>query len=108
MRSRSYYQTYARAVAAAGGQPVLLVPGEVAAEPLHDLDGLLLPGGPDIDPELYGERRHPDLGTVDPELDRFEVDLVRRAVAIEMPVLGICRGQQVINVALGGTLHQHL
>jgi len=108
MRSRSYYETYARAVAAAGGQPVLLVPGEVPAEPLDDLDGLLLPGGPDIDPELYGERRHPDLGTVDTELDRFEVDLVRRAVASHQPVLGICRGQQVINVALGGTLHQHL
>jgi putative glutamine amidotransferase len=79
-----------------------------AADPLEDLDGLLLPGGPDVDPELYGEERDPYLGSIDPELDRFEIGLVRRAVDRSMPVLGICRGQQVINVALGGTLHQHL
>src|SRR5207302_5283381 len=78
------------------------------ADPLDDLDRLLLPGGPDLDPMLYGEDHDPDLGSVDPELDHFEIDLVRRAVARSLPVLGICRGQQVINVALGGTLHQHL
>jgi len=77
-------------------------------DPLDEVDGLLLPGGPDIDPERYGEPHDPDLGTVDPELDAFEIDLVRRAVARSLPVLGICRGQQLINVALGGTLHQHL
>jgi putative glutamine amidotransferase len=99
-------------VAAAGGQPTLIAAEEPGADettdPLGDLDGLLLPGGPDVDPELYGQERDPDLGSIDPELDRFEIDLVRRAVARSMPVLGICRGQQVINVALGGTLHQHL
>ena len=99
-------------MAAAGGRPELLLPGdereEGPADRLEDLDGLLLPGGPDVDPALYGEDHGPDLGSVDAELDRFEIDLVRRAVAGKLPVLGICRGQQVINVALGGTLHQHL
>ena len=106
LRPRAYYETYARAVAAAGGRPLLLAPDE--ADRLEELDGLLLPGGPDIDPRLYGEEPDPDLGSVDPELDRFEIDLVQRAVARNLPVLGICRGQQVINVALGGSLHQHL
>jgi putative glutamine amidotransferase len=91
---------------------MLLTPGDPAtneaADRLKDLDGLLLPGGPDVDPDFYGEEHHPALGSIDPELDRFEIDLVRRAVAASLPVLGICRGQQVINVALGGTLHQHL
>jgi putative glutamine amidotransferase len=105
-RPRAYYETYARAVARAGGRPRLLAPDEV--DRLEELDGLLLPGGPDIDPKLYGDQADPDLGSVDAELDHFEIDLVRRAVARHLPVLGICRGQQVINVALGGTLHQHL
>ena len=99
-------------MAGAGGQPVLLLAGEPGAneagDRLKDLDALLLPGGPDVDPDFYGEEHHPNLGSIDLELDRFEIDLVRRAVATSLPVLGICRGQQVINVALGGTLHQHL
>jgi putative glutamine amidotransferase len=99
-------------VSGAGGKPVLLVAGDPvghqADDRLEDLDALLLPGGPDVDPDFYGEEHHPDLGSIDLELDRFEIDLVRRAVAASLPVLGICRGQQVINVALGGTLHQHL
>jgi putative glutamine amidotransferase len=72
------------------------------------LDGLLLPGGWDLDPELYGEPPAPELGPVDRDLDEAEIDLVRKAHGEGLPVLGICRGQQVINVALGGTLVQHL
>ena len=89
----------------AGGEPVLLSPADRS---VAGLDGLLLPGGWDVDPQLYGEPPVPELGPVDPELDRAEVHLVREAHGAGLPVLGICRGQQVINVALGGTLLQHL
>ncbi len=110
-RSPAYYETYARAVAAAGGEPVLLPVGEAAegaASLLERVDGLLLPGGCDVDPALYGEEPDDQLGRLEPQLDRAEVELVRRAVDVGVPVLGICRGQQVVNVALGGTLHQHV
>lgn len=89
----------------AGGEPVLLSPAERS---VVGLDGLLLPGGWDVDPGLYGEAPAPELGPVDPDLDRAEIHLVREAHDAGLPVLGICRGQQVINVALGGTLLQHL
>ena len=82
---------YRRAVAAAGAEPIDLVPGTKA---LPEVDGLLLPGGWDVDPSFYGERRDEKVGETDPELDETE--------------LGICRGQQVINVAMGGSLVQHL
>jgi len=72
------------------------------------LDGLILQGGADIDPRLYGEAPAPHLGTVDPVRDRFELDLLRGFIAAGKPVLGICRGMQLINVACGGSLHQDL
>ena len=65
-------------------------------------------GGPDIDPAAYGAEPHPRLGPVEPRLDAFELAVVRRADALGIPVLGICRGSQVLNVARGGTLHQHV
>jgi putative glutamine amidotransferase len=101
---------YARAVEQAGGIPVVLAPiDEDAIAPLVDhLAGLCLSGGPDIDPAMYGAERHPRLGPVEPELDAFEIAVVRRADALGIPVLGICRGCQVLNVARGGTLHQHV
>jgi putative glutamine amidotransferase len=100
-----YYAPYRRAVTAAGAEPVDLVPGTRA---LPDVDGLLLPGGWDVDPSFYGERRDEKLGETDPELDETELALFGQAREREIPVLGICRGQQVINVAMGGSLVQHL
>jgi len=101
---------YMRAVEAAGGLPVVLPPLALdAVLPLLDrLSGLCLSGGPDLDPSGYGAPPHPHLGPTEPELDAFELALARRADARGLPVLGICRGAQALNVARGGTLHQHL
>ncbi|HWI22592.1 MAG TPA: gamma-glutamyl-gamma-aminobutyrate hydrolase family protein [Baekduia sp.] len=101
---------YVSAVQRAGGVPLLLPTVErvVPAELLALVDGLLLSGGSDIDPAAYGAARHPmTTGTV-PERDAFELALAREAIALDMPVTGICRGMQLINVALGGTLIQHI
>jgi putative glutamine amidotransferase len=100
-----YYVPYRRAVAAAGAEPIDLIPGTKA---LPEVDGLLLPGGWDVDPSFYGERRDDKVGETDPELDETELELFRQARERAIPVLGICRGQQVINVAMGGSLVQHL
>jgi putative glutamine amidotransferase len=101
---------YARAIELAGGLPVVLPPLEDAAiAPLVDrLSGVCLSGGPDLDPAAYGAEPDPHLGSVEPSLDAFEVAVARRADALGIPVLGICRGCQALNVARGGTLHQHL
>ena len=102
--------TYLRAIEAAGGLPVVIPPLELdAIEPLLDrFHGLCLSGGPDLDPAAYHEHRHPALGPVEPDLDRFELELARHADARALPILSICRGLQALNVARGGTLHQHL
>jgi len=101
--------TYLRAIDAAGGMPVVLPPLGDAEGLLDRLDALCLSGGPDLDPEAYGTReRHPELGPTEPGLDAFELELARAADARGIPVLGICRGAQALNVARGGTLHQHL
>ena len=96
---------YRRAVEAAGAEPVELPPGTPA---LPEVDGLLLPGGWDVDPSFYGEPKDEKVGPIDRELDETELRLFEQARSEDIPVLGICRGQQVINVALGGTLVQHL
>jgi putative glutamine amidotransferase len=100
-----YFAPYRRAVIAAGAEAVDLVPGTRA---LPAVDGLLLPGGWDVDPYFYGEVRDDKVLETDPELDETEISLFHQAREREIPVLGICRGQQVINVAMGGTLVQHL
>jgi putative glutamine amidotransferase len=105
-------RSYVTAVQRAGGLALILPPDPVAtAEPgemLGLIDGLMLAGGADIDPSFYGESPHEKtVGTV-PERDSFELALTRAAIERDMPVLGICRGMQLINVALGGTLLQHL
>ena len=104
--------TYVGHVHRAGGIAVLLPPDpELAADPaqaLDLLDALLLAGGADLDPASYGARAHPQMGATRIERDAFELALVRGAIARDMPVLGVCRGMQVLNVARGGTLHQHV
>jgi putative glutamine amidotransferase len=105
-------RNYVDAVQSAGGLAVMLPPDPVLVEDpgeaLDLLDGLVLAGGADIDPASYGQPRHDEtVGTV-PERDAFEIALVRAAIERGLPVLGICRGMQLINVAYGGTLMQHL
>jgi putative glutamine amidotransferase len=105
-------RNYAAAVQRAGGLALILAPDEAAlADPdpvLDRVDGLLLAGGADVDPSSYGAVPHPQTKGTWPERDRFELALTRRALERQMPVLGICRGMQLLNVALGGTLVQHL
>jgi putative glutamine amidotransferase len=101
--------TYLRAIEAAGGMPVVLPPLGDAAAYLDRLDGICLSGGPDLDPDAYGAtERHAELGPTEPGLDAFELELAREADTRGLPILGICRGAQALNVARGGTLHQHL
>jgi putative glutamine amidotransferase len=99
---------YVRAIEEAGGVALVLPPQREAVDDLLRLiDGLLLSGGPDVDPARYGDRVvHPATYGIDPERDQFEIDLFDAALRSNTPVLGICRGIQVINVALGGTLIQ--
>ena len=92
----------------AGGLPVLLPPADGVCGVLPRLDGLVLSGGGDVDPALYGAERAVQTDPANPARDAAELELCRQALAIGLPVLGICRGLQVINVAHGGTLHQHL
>jgi putative glutamine amidotransferase len=103
-------ERYLAALREAGGLPVILAPVRTAAVDrlLDRLDGLCLSGGPDLHPKAYGAPEHPCLGPTEPELDRFELTLARQAVGRGLPLLAICRGLQVLNVAGGGTLHQHL
>jgi len=104
--------TFARAVQAAGGVATVLPPDpEVAASPgemLDRLDGLVLGGGADIDPATHGAEPHPETRGTNPERDAFEVALARSALERDLPLLGICRGMQVLNVAAGGSIEQHL
>ncbi len=101
---------YAAAVLGAGGLPLVLppLPPDMAGELVDQIDGLVLTGGGDLDPSNYGADRHPATDLVDPERDAFELALVAVARLRELPVLGICRGAQLLNVAFGGSLHQHL
>jgi putative glutamine amidotransferase len=105
-------RTYPAAVQRAGALALILPPDEAAIESpdlvLDRFDGLLLAGGADVDPASYGAERLPETGVTWPERDRFEIALVRRAIERGLPVLAACRGMQILNVALGGTLHQHL
>jgi putative glutamine amidotransferase len=105
-------RNYVTAVQRAGALAIVLPPDEAAvADPdilLDRVDALLVAGGADIDPASYGAESHPQTKGTWPARDRFELALVRRALARDMPVLGICRGMQLLNVALGGSLDQHL
>ncbi len=100
--------SYVRAVASAGGAPLLVPPGGSYDETLAVVDGLVFSGGSDLDPELYDEEAHPETNGIIRERDDFELGLMQEALARDMPVLAICRGSQVLNVALGGDLEQHV
>jgi putative glutamine amidotransferase len=108
---------YLHAISKAHGLPSIVASGfsnpldeaqQLAGEILDNCDGLMLSGGTDVDPKIFGEIPHTALGRVDPPRDPFEITLAREAVRRDMPVLGICRGLQVLNVALGGTLIQDI
>jgi putative glutamine amidotransferase len=100
---------YVRAVERAGGRPLLVPPSEDGMEEtLEVLDGVIFSGGGDLDPEIYGAEAHPETNEVSPERDSAELALLEAALARDMPVLAVCRGSQVLNVARGGDLIQHL
>jgi putative glutamine amidotransferase len=109
--SQSLPSAYVRAVEAAAGLPFIIPAGisaQLADEVLGVIDGLLLSGGGDIDPQIFGESPHQRLGTISPERDFIEIPLAQAALKRGLPVLAICRGIQVLNVAAGGTLIQDI
>ncbi len=101
---------YLQALEAAGALPVVVPPlhTDRVEELLDRVDGVCLSGGPDLDPVTYGERRHEHTGPTELRLDAFELALAKAADARGLPILAVCRGLQVLNVARGGTLYQHL
>jgi gamma-glutamyl-gamma-aminobutyrate hydrolase PuuD len=101
-------QDYVDQVAGAGGLPVLLPPLAEVDDIVSRLDGLIISGGPDVEPAVYGEEPGPNTTVVRPGRDAAELAFFRQAIAAGLPVLGICRGMQLMNVALGGSLIQHL
>jgi putative glutamine amidotransferase len=104
--------SYARAIHGAGGMMAMLPPDRRASEDprelLDHLDALVLGGGADVDPETHGAEPHPETVGTNPDRDRFEIALARGALERGIPLLGVCRGMQVLNVACGGTLDQHI
>jgi putative glutamine amidotransferase len=104
--------SYVRALHRAGGQEAILFPERIdvdeARRRLSQVDGVMLIGGADVDPANYGEEPHPECYGVNPDVDAFEMALARAAVEMEKPMLAICRGIQVLNVAFGGSLDQHI
>lgn len=110
LRAYSVFHTYTDGVIEAGAIPIMLVPtDEESIDPVLDrIDGLIMTGGGDVDPQQYGASANAKLVGVDEERDRFEIALAKKALARKMPTFAICRGLQVVNVALGGTLIQDL
>ncbi|HNV68136.1 MAG TPA: gamma-glutamyl-gamma-aminobutyrate hydrolase family protein [Candidatus Ozemobacteraceae bacterium] len=110
-RGRDTLKSYSRAIIENGGRAIALLVTDEASTIMRKmkmLDGLLVPGGDDIDPKLYGEEPHPKLETVERGLDRFELEVLKMADRRQMPVLGICKGLQLMNVHRGGTMIQDI
>jgi putative glutamine amidotransferase len=99
---------YLASIEKSGGQPRVLEVTDSPRAVVNEIDGLLLTGGGDVDPVLYGEERHPSVEDAEPGRDEFEIDMARRAMDADLPLLAICRGAQVLNVAAGGTLVQDI
>ena len=99
---------YPKGISAVGGLPVQLTRDAEPADMVSRLDGLVMTGGADPDPSLYGEDPHPELGEIEPGRDEWELGLIRAALDRRLPMLCVCRGAQLLNIALGGTLVQHL
>ncbi|MCX3059771.1 gamma-glutamyl-gamma-aminobutyrate hydrolase family protein [Streptomyces beihaiensis] len=101
---------YPRLVQSSGGLAAMVPPDDTRHAPsvVSRLDGLIVAGGPDVDPSVYGARRDPRTGPAAEERDAWEIALIRAALTSGTPLLGICRGMQLLNVALGGTLRQHI
>ena len=100
---------YEESVRRAGGEPVILDPAaNRPADVVRTFDGVLLPGGGDVLPSIYGETAHPTFGAAEPGRDEYEIELVRLALDADLPLFAICRGIQVLNVARGGTLIQDI
>src|SRR5215208_3140082 len=99
---------YVASVELSGARARVLEVSESPRALIQTLDGVLLTGGGDVDPVLYGEVRHPTVADAEPGRDEFELDLARRAMEADVPLLAICRGSQVLNVAAGGTLVQDI
>lgn len=103
-----HFSDYPRSIALAGGLPVELTRDADVQEMVDHLDGLVLTGGADVDPDNYQQAPDPNLGSLEPDRDEWELALLAAARAKDIPVLAICRGLQLVNVAFGGTLRQHL
>src|SRR5829696_9459458 len=99
---------YVASVETSGGRARILEINESPRQLVDQIDGLLLTGGGDVDPVLYREERHPSVEDAEPGRDEFEIDLARRAMQTQLPLLAICRGAQVLNVAAGGSLVQDI
>ena len=99
---------YLASVERSGARARVLEVSESPRAVIEKVDGVLLTGGGDVDPAFYGQERHPTVDDAEPGRDEFEIDLARRAMAADLPVLAICRGSQVLNVAAGGTLVQDI
>ena len=108
MESAILPSTYARAIFRAGGTPVIIPPSENPKGLLDRIDGLVIAGGPDLDPSTHGQNPDPDTKGFCPEQDASEIILLEGAMERDMPMLGICRGMQLLSVLHGGSLHQHL
>lgn len=111
LEKASLQQNYIDSIITAGAVPIVLPVVQdlsLIEAQINLIDGLLLSGGGDIQPLLYGEEPHPDLGSIQPARDRAEMEALSIAYRQEKPILGICRGLQLINVAFGGTLYQDL
>src|SRR5687768_7532022 len=104
----SKLEDYLASVEQAGARARVLEATESPRKVLNEIDGILLTGGGDVDPVFYRQDRHPLTDDAEPGRDEFEIDLARRAMAENVPVLAICRGAQVLNVAAGGTLVQDI